>query len=204
MVLRGHFRGISRSPRLHADTWHCCGCCPRSLCSATAAQLELPASLWYLPADGSLSMLPDTSNWGLQYQVTLDVQMAWSYGYSAVMVARISPSLRMPCRTFNSPSQACSRLWEKLTHHAAWGTPKFSPAFLLLSLAHSHLVPACPIEVLTVYFINMSIEAPLLPHSDMAFVEEGRWHFPSLYQPLKLCALWSHFLREVNENQSGA
>lgn len=96
MVLTDHFRGVSRSPHLHMDTWHCCGCCLRS--SVLAAQLELPASSWYLAADGSLSMLPDTSNRGLQYHVTLDVQMAWSYCYFAVMVARIAPSLCMPCR----------------------------------------------------------------------------------------------------------
>lgn len=54
------------------------------------------AAPWYLAAGGSLSMLPDTSNWGLQYHVTLDVQMAWSYCYFAVMVARISHPYACP------------------------------------------------------------------------------------------------------------
>lgn len=180
------------------DTCHCCGCCLR--CSVLAAQLELPASSWYLAADGSLSMLPDTSNWVLQYHVTLDVQMAWSYGYFAVMIARISPSLCMPCRTFNNPSQACSHLWEKLAHPVAWSTPKFSPAFVHLSCAHGHLVPTWARGVASGYFINMSTEAPLLPHSDTAFVEEGRLHFPSFYQLLQLCVLWSNFFRGVKEN----
>lgn len=58
MVLTDHFSGVSRGPHLHMDTWCCCGCCLR--CSVVPAQLELPASSWYLAADGSLSMLADT------------------------------------------------------------------------------------------------------------------------------------------------
>lgn len=105
---------------------------------------------------------------------------------------------------FTSPAQAFSPLWQQLTHHAAWSTPTFSPAFLLLSLAHGHLAPACPIGVPAVCFISMSTEACLLPHSDMAFAEKGRCHSPSLLQPLKLCVLWSDFLRGVNKKQSWA
>lgn len=79
-----------------------------------------------------------------------------------------------------------------------------APQNFLLPLYTSpmHVVPACPIGVLAVYFRSMSMEARLLPHSDMALVEEGRWYFPSFHQPLKLCVLWSNFLRGVNENQS--
>lgn len=130
--------------------------------------------------------------------------MTRSYSYFSVMVAWISPSLCMPFRTFNSPSQAHSHLWEEPTHHLAWSTPKFPHAVALPSLAHGHPAPPCPAGVPTMYFISMSIQKPLLPPSDMAFVEQGRWHFHSLHHPLKLCVLWSHFLRGMNKSQSWA
>lgn len=130
--------------------------------------------------------------------------MTWSYGYFAVMLAWISPSLCMPFRTLNSPSQACSRLWEEPTHHPAWGTPKFPRAVVFLSLARGQAAPACPAGVPAVYFISVSTEEPLFPPSDMAFVEQGRWRFYSLHHPLTPCVLWSHFLRDMYENWSWA
>lgn len=189
MVLTEHFRGVSRSPRLHTDTWLCCRHRPRSLSAGIVAQLELPASSWYLAADGSLSMLPDTSNWGLQYHVTLDVQMAWSYGYFAVMVARVSPSLCMPCRTFNSPSQACSHLCAKLTHHAAWSTPSFllplysSPLHMVTWFLPAPRGPRC------VFYKHVHRSAPpaSLRHGFCGGREVAFSLFPST--PQAMCAL---------------
>lgn len=201
MVLTDHFRGISRGTRLYLDTRYYCRCSQSSPCSLIAMQLELPASSWYLAADGSLSMLPDISNWGLRYHVTLAIQVTWSYGYFAVMVAWISPALCMPFRTLNSLSQAHSHLWEELTHHPAWSTPKFPHTVIFLSLAHGHLTPSCPTGVPAVHFISVSIQEPFL---DMAFVEQRRWRFHSLHHLLKLCVLWFHFLRGIYENQSWA
>lgn len=118
---------------------------PQLCCTATSS------SSLHLAAHGYLSMLPDISNWGPQYHVTLAVQVTQCYSYCAVVAAWMSLSLCVLLRTFSSHSQHTaipgkSWLTAQLGAYHSFLTP------LLFSFcAHSHPASACPADVPAVY-----------------------------------------------------
>lgn len=145
------------------------------------------SSSLHLAAHGSLSMLPDASNWGPRYHDTLAVQVTRCYSYCAVVAAWIPPSLYVQDvqQPFpgTQPSLGRADSQPSLEHTTISSLHCYSPSLHMVTL----LLPAlqtCPLCI----YESVHTRVPLR-HSFCAAREVAFSLFSS--PPQAVCALVS-------------